>query len=309
MCLCREMWLHQVREFGKYPDLYSLLLLDNRGTGESDIPPAGEFDADHANYSLETLAADAWAVADEVFGPDAKVHVAGWSMGSMVAQRIALQRTQRVASLCLMSGSAGGWLWSNVPSFGLARAAFDLARAGFDVDAAARIAVRLHFTDAYLSEFVLDETSSEKLLRRDAYDDRYKRGMRRDAARDVDGSVFRGHLAAVRGHDITRAEAACLADADFDIVVLYGDKDRVVTPNASRDLARRLGAEHYVVPGAHFITDEACHEVNHQLKALWQTSSVPVGAGRLLNDSFSRQSVTQWSIGSSNPQNQGLSPA
>jgi pimeloyl-ACP methyl ester carboxylesterase len=87
MCISRRMWDAQIREFGKHPERYSLCLLDNRGAGESDIPPGGLLDARNSNYSLDTLARDAWTVADRVFGTSSKVHFIGWSMGSMVAQR------------------------------------------------------------------------------------------------------------------------------------------------------------------------------------------------------------------------------
>jgi pimeloyl-ACP methyl ester carboxylesterase len=92
MCVCRRMWDAQLAEFTKKPDTYSLCLLDNRGTGESDIPAAGWLDSRNANYSVVTLARDAWAVADNVFGAGSKVHVIGWSMGSMIAQRYVLSR-------------------------------------------------------------------------------------------------------------------------------------------------------------------------------------------------------------------------
>lgn len=87
MCVCRRMWDAQIAEFKQYPDLYKLCLLDNRGTGTSNILPAGLFDPQNSNYSLETLAADAWTVADHVFGSEVKVHVVGHSMGGMIAQR------------------------------------------------------------------------------------------------------------------------------------------------------------------------------------------------------------------------------
>lgn len=87
MCVCRRMWDAQVMEFAAFPTLYSICLLDNRGAGSSDILPAGLFDPQNSNYSLETLATDAWTVADHVFGSHSKVHVVGHSMGGMIAQR------------------------------------------------------------------------------------------------------------------------------------------------------------------------------------------------------------------------------
>lgn len=87
LCVSRRMWDAQIEEFRRQPDTYSLCLLDNRGSGDSDIPAAGWLDSRNANYAIETLARDAWAVADDVFGEKSKIHVIGWSMGSMIAQR------------------------------------------------------------------------------------------------------------------------------------------------------------------------------------------------------------------------------
>jgi pimeloyl-ACP methyl ester carboxylesterase len=92
------MWDLQLAEFASKPNLYRLCLLDNRGSGESDIPHAvpgvpgfflhpGPDCVNAAHYSVDTLARDAWTVADKVFGYTAKVHVIGHSLGSMIAQR------------------------------------------------------------------------------------------------------------------------------------------------------------------------------------------------------------------------------
>lgn len=87
MCVSRSMWEAQVKEFAKHPNVYSLCLIDNRGSGDSDIPPAALFDSRNVNYSIDTLATDAWAVVDRVFGKSCKVHIVGHSMGSMISQR------------------------------------------------------------------------------------------------------------------------------------------------------------------------------------------------------------------------------
>lgn len=87
LCISRRMWDAQIAAFAQHPETYSLCLLDNRGTGDSDIPPAGFLDPRNANYSLQTLAKDAWTVADQVFGPKSKVQIVGWSMGSFIAQQ------------------------------------------------------------------------------------------------------------------------------------------------------------------------------------------------------------------------------
>src|SRR5947199_10667465 len=61
---------------------FRLLLFDNRGIGESEIPPGP--------YSVAAMAEDALAVLNEA-GVE-RAHVVGTSLGGMVAQELALAR-------------------------------------------------------------------------------------------------------------------------------------------------------------------------------------------------------------------------
>ncbi len=82
---------------------YRLILFDNRGMGRSDVPPGP--------YSIRQMARDAAAVLDAA-GVSA-AHVAGASMGGMIAQELTLSRPDRVLSLVLgcstYSGLLGNW--------------------------------------------------------------------------------------------------------------------------------------------------------------------------------------------------------
>jgi pimeloyl-ACP methyl ester carboxylesterase len=78
-------------------DDYYLLLPDNRGTGDSDVP--------EVPYTAAEMAADAAAVLDDRDADAA--HVCGASMGGMIAQELALA-DDRVASLTLLCTSPGG---------------------------------------------------------------------------------------------------------------------------------------------------------------------------------------------------------
>jgi 3-oxoadipate enol-lactonase len=77
---------------------YRTIALDNRGAGQSDVPPGP--------YSIALMASDAAAVLDAAGVPSA--HVFGVSMGGMIAQEFALQYPERVESLILGCTATGG---------------------------------------------------------------------------------------------------------------------------------------------------------------------------------------------------------
>jgi 3-oxoadipate enol-lactonase len=78
--------------------LFDVLLFDNRGIGGSDAPPGP--------YTTAELAGDALQVLDEA-GVE-RAHVAGTSLGGMVAQELALLAPERVQKLVLVCTLPGG---------------------------------------------------------------------------------------------------------------------------------------------------------------------------------------------------------
>jgi 3-oxoadipate enol-lactonase len=89
------MWHRSRPVLAKY---HRTIAFDNRGVGQSDVPPGV--------YSIRLMASDAAAVLDAV--GVASAHVFGVSMGGMIAQEFALQYPKRVRSLILGCTAAGG---------------------------------------------------------------------------------------------------------------------------------------------------------------------------------------------------------
>jgi 3-oxoadipate enol-lactonase len=101
------------RGWGPLPALlandFQVVLFDNRGVGESDVP--------EGPYAVGQMAADAIAVLDAA-GID-RAHVLGVSLGGYVAQEIALTYPNRVRKLVLGSTAPGGTRSHPMPQAGL----------------------------------------------------------------------------------------------------------------------------------------------------------------------------------------------
>ena len=77
---------------------FEVVLLDNRGIGESDAPPGP--------YTVEEMAGDVLSVIDDAgLG---RAHVVGTSLGGMIVQELALSSPDRCEKLVLVCTTPGG---------------------------------------------------------------------------------------------------------------------------------------------------------------------------------------------------------
>jgi 3-oxoadipate enol-lactonase len=99
--------------WGRFPDLlaerFRVVLIDNRGVGESDAP--------EGPYAVAQMAADVVAVLDDA-GIE-RTNLFGVSLGGFIAQEVALTYPGRLAKLVLASTAPGGPKSHPMPAAGL----------------------------------------------------------------------------------------------------------------------------------------------------------------------------------------------
>lgn len=91
----KDHWFFQMRSFRKH---YRVVTYDNRGAGNSDKP--GEF------YNIRTMADDTIGLMDYL-NID-KAHILGMSLGSLIAQELAINYPDRVRKLILVAAYSVG---------------------------------------------------------------------------------------------------------------------------------------------------------------------------------------------------------
>ena len=83
---------------GLLAEQHDVVLLDNRGIGDSDVP--------EGPYTAGQMAGDVLAVLDHA--RIGRAHVVGSSLGGMIAQEVAIRWPERVDRLVLLSTTPGG---------------------------------------------------------------------------------------------------------------------------------------------------------------------------------------------------------
>ncbi|MFX1320371.1 MAG: alpha/beta fold hydrolase [Promethearchaeota archaeon] len=96
LSFCLKIWDNElIDELSKQ---FKVLLLDNRGAGQTDIP--------EGEYSIKMMADDTAGLMDALNIDCA--HILGFSMGGMIAQEVALNYPQKVEKLILWGTACGG---------------------------------------------------------------------------------------------------------------------------------------------------------------------------------------------------------
>lgn len=209
----RSFWLSQVPAFCRH---YPVLTVDLRGHGRSSKPDA--------NWTLAEMARDVVRLL-RALGAE-RAHVVGCSLGGMVAQQLALDYPQAVASLVLVD------TWCGTPP-GFEPVGQEMLR--FIEDHTMAEVARVRITNAF-SETV-DPVMRDHLIDRVAQNDKtaYLRSAR---------AAF---SFAVRNR---------LGEIAMPTLVIVGEQDRVTPPVLSEELASRIsGARLERISGAGHISN------------------------------------------------------
>ena len=181
---------------------FRVLNFDNRGIGESDVPPPP--------YSARQLAEDGIAVLDDA-GVE-RAHVVGASLGGMAAQELAAgfpERVDRLVLVCTTPGGAGA-VPMPAQTVALMQEAATLAP---------EVAMRRFVENA------LARNADASLV-----DDLYERRV----ANPPDPIGWQGQAAAGMGFDGSLLEIAA------PTLILHGTEDAVVDPGNAALLAERI---------------------------------------------------------------------
>lgn len=208
---------------------YTVITLDNRGTGRSDKPIEG--------YAIANMARDVRGLLDEL--GLAQVHMLGYSMGGAIAQEFVRQFPDRIKGLILCATMAGG------PSATYAEAS--VVRVMRDLDGlTAEQAARRIWTVTYAPDYLAQH---QKLA---------EEQMQREIAQPTPLHAADLQFQAFAEFDGFRA----LSDIRKPTLVLTGDLDRLISPRNSLRMAGLIpDAKLIVIPGGgHRVLWEATDE-------------------------------------------------
>jgi pimeloyl-ACP methyl ester carboxylesterase len=208
---------------------FTVITLDNRGTGLSDKPVEG--------YAIANMARDVCGLLDEL--ELSRVHMLGYSMGGAIAQEFVRQFPQRVSSLILCATMCGGprAVYAKPSVLSVMR---DLD--GLSPEEAARRIWKVTYSRGYLERH--PEIAEAQ--------------MRREIALPTPLHAADLQFQAFAEFDGSKA----LSNIRCPTLVLTGDLDELISPQNSRMMAKLIpGAKLMIIPGrGHRVMWEASDE-------------------------------------------------
>src|SRR5512145_772762 len=226
-------WLHQLPAFAAR---FRVVAFDNRGAGDSGVPPGP--------YTTAGMADDAAALL-AVLGIG-RTHVLGVSLGGMIAQELALRHPERVERLVLACTSPGGAVAARPSDEALS--AFIRAPEG-----APEEELRRTIPFLYTERFAREHPGEI-----DAF---VARRLQHPTSPEGHASQLAAAIGHAAGDRLSAVRAATL--------VVTGTEDRLIPPVNSERIAQRIpGAKLVLLPGApHRLFAECAEAFNREVLA------------------------------------------
>ncbi|MHC2333398.1 alpha/beta fold hydrolase [Bradyrhizobium sp. USDA 4454] len=213
---------------------FTVLTLDNRGTGQSDKPVHG--------YALANMARDIHDLLDVL--DLERVHLLGYSMGGAIAQEFTRQFPERVTSLILCATMCGG-VEATYANARVVRVMRDLD--GLSPEQVARQIWKVTYAPAYLAQ---NQGAAAAQMRREIAlpTPLHAADLQFQAFAEFDGSK-------------------ALNDIRCPALVLTGDLDELIPPQNSRLIAKRIPNARLIVlsDGGHRVLWERTEECMHHI--------------------------------------------
>lgn len=234
-------WLGQVEKYARDPR-FSVLVLDNRGYGNSETP------TDMSKYSTSEMAKDVLEICQHLgWIQERQLHIVGVSMGGMISLEIAKQAPERIASLSLLSttsGQARGQksLITGLPPLAAVKMITRLLGGkslGLDSDEyrVHRVAQVL-FPPQWLDQ--VDPRDPRKRTRRETTYELFEWRFQFVRRQHPTGSL--GQIRAASTHHISNSELAAIDRAVPAVLIVTGDWDNLVKPGNSKHLERHMAS-------------------------------------------------------------------
>lgn len=211
----------------------TVLAMDLRGQYQSPDAP------DRAGYSAAALAADVLSVADALGRESGGVHLAGHSLGGLIAREAALQRPSGFMSLTLLGSGPGPIGGQRAEALRQLLAVLDPSD-GAEPDDRAQLAaiIRQVWHDQY-----------EPQARAEGTDEHIIGFLKERALRTCPVHYIVLARFLLTCTDRTEELAAAISGG-LPALVVYGENDDAWLPAQQDQMARRLGAERACIPGA-----------------------------------------------------------
>jgi len=214
-----------------FRDRFRCVRMDFRGQGQSEVTRRG--------YDLETLADDLIALIEDL--KLARCHLVGFSMGGMVAMRVAIRRPDLLKSLVLMNTSAEAESWRKRPRF----AALNLVARWFGIERVAPRILDLLFSRRFITDPDC-EASRQRWLGYVLANDRI------------------GVTRAVRGVTSRHSVLDKLDQISLPTLIITSDQDITTTPEKAHRMQARISTAELVTisDAGHMSVAEQPDEVN-----------------------------------------------